>query len=54
MTYVIDYISERMNIFHMCIYKSLIFGSKTLEIIFISDYQAHGLLLQILSINFLT
>ena len=28
----------------MCTYKS--FGAKTLEIIFISDYQAHGLVLQ--------
>ena len=28
-------------------------GAKTLEIIFISDYQAHGLLLQMLSMTFL-
>ena len=27
------------------------FGAKTLEIIFISDYQAHGLVLQMLSTN---
>ena len=31
-----------------------IFGAKTLEIIFISDYQAHGLLLQMLSMAFRT
>ena len=30
----------------MCTYKSLV--PKTLEIIFISDYQAHGLVLQML------
>ena len=33
----------------MCTYKSLV-----LEIIFISDYQAHGLLLQMLSMTFWT
>ena len=32
----------------------LVFGVKTLEIIFISDYQAHGLLLQMLSMTFWT
>ena len=32
----------------------LVFGAKTLEIIFISDYQAHGLVLQMLSITFWT
>ena len=31
-----------------------VFGAKTLEIIFITEYQAHGLLLQMLSMNFLT
>ena len=31
-----------------------VFGAKTLEIIFISDYQAHGLLLQMLSMTFWT
>ena len=31
----------------------IVFGKKTLEIIFISDYQAHGLLLQILSMTLL-
>ena len=30
-----------------------VFGAKTLEIIFISDYQAHGLL-HMLSMNFYT
>ena len=34
----------------MCTSKSL--GAKTLEIIFISDYQAHGLVLQMLSMTF--
>ena len=51
---VIDAIPEGINIFHMCTYKCLVFCSNTLEIIFISDYQAHGLLLQLLSIKFLT
>ena len=54
MSDVIDDISERINIFHMCTYKSLIIGAKTLEIIIISDYQAYGLLLQMLSMNVLT
>ena len=36
----------------MCTYMS--FGVKTLEIKFISDYQAHGLLLQMLSMIFWT
>ena len=43
MSDVIDVISERLNIFHM--YKALVFAAKTLKIIFISDCQAHGLLL---------
>ena len=30
-----------------------VFGAKTLEIIFISGYQAHGLFLQMLSMTFL-
>ena len=30
----------------MCTYKTVVIGAKTLEIIFISDYRAHGLLLQ--------
>ena len=30
-----------------------VFGAKTLGIIFISDYQAHGLVLQMLSMTFL-
>ena len=34
----------------MCI----VFGAKTLQIIFIFDYQAHGLLLQMLSMTFWT
>ena len=35
MSDVIDDISERTNIFHMCTYKTLVIGAKTLEIIFI-------------------
>ena len=54
MSGVIDDISEITNIFHMCTYKSMVIGAKTLEIIFISDNQAHGLLVQMLSMNFLT
>ena len=34
----------------MCTYKSLI-GAKKLETLFISDYQAHGLVLQMLSMT---
>ena len=52
MSDVIDAISERTNIFHMRTYKSLVIGAKTLEIIFIYDYQAHRQLLQILSVDF--
>ena len=33
---------------------SYVFGAKTLEIIFISVYQVHGLLLQMLSMTFWT
>ena len=40
---VMDDTTEIINIFHMCAYKSLVFGAKTLELICISDYQAHGL-----------
>ena len=47
-----DDISERIHIFHMCTSKYLVFGTKILESIFISDHQANGLLLQMLSINF--
>ena len=52
MSDVIDEISKRTNIFHMRSDKSLVIAAKTLEIIFISDYQSHGLLLQMLSTNF--
>ena len=45
MSDVIYVISEKMNIFHMYNNKALVFAPKTLEIIFLSDYQAHGLLL---------
>ena len=48
---VIEDISERLHIFHMCTYKSLVIGAKILEILFMPDYQAHGLLLQMLSMN---
>ena len=44
-------ISERNNIFLMNAYKSLVFGAITLEILFISDFQAHELLLQTDAIN---
>ena len=37
----------------MCTYTSMVFSAKTLETIFIFDYQAHELLLQMLSLNFL-
>ena len=40
---VMDDTSERINIFHMCVNKSLVSGAKTFELICISDYQAHGL-----------
>ena len=53
MSDVIDDISERTNIFHMRSDKSLVIAAKSLEIIFISDYQSHGLLLQMFSMNVL-
>ena len=34
MSDVIDGISERTNIFHVCSYRSLVIGAKKLEIIF--------------------
>ena len=46
------YFRNYQYMFHMCTYKSLVICSKTLEIIYISDYQAHELLLQMLLINF--
>ena len=52
MSDVKDDILERTKAFHTCTYKSLVVGTVTLEIIFISNYQAHGLLLQMLSMNF--
>ena len=52
MSDVIDDISDITNIFYMCTYKYLVIGAKTLEIIFISEYQAHRLLLQKLSMTF--
>ena len=54
MSDVMDDISERNNVFHMRTYKSLVISSKMLEIMFKSDYQAHEMLLQMLSINFST
>ena len=54
MSDVIDDISERTNIFHMFSYRSLVIGTKTLECIFISDYQGYVLMLQMLSMIFLT
>ena len=53
MSDIIDGISGKINIFHMCTYKSLDVGAKTLGMIFISDYQAHGLLLHMFPMNFL-
>ena len=50
MSDVINDILERITY----TYKSLVFGAQTLDIIFTSDYQAHGMLLQMLSVNFLT
>ena len=47
-----DDILERINAFKTCSYKYLVIGTVILESIFISDYQAHRLLLQMLSINF--
>ena len=49
MSDVIDGISERTKIVHMFTYISLVIGAKSLEIILISDDQAHELLLQMLS-----
>ena len=34
---VINNTLERINLFHMCTSKSLVFGAKTLEIIFINS-----------------
>ena len=51
---VIDDNPERINISYMCNYKSMVFVAKTLELIFIFDYHAHELLLQMFSLNFLT
>ena len=53
MSDIIDAISERIKIFHTRTYKSLDVGAKTLGIIFISEYQVHGLLLHMLPMNFL-
>ena len=44
MSDIIDGISETINLFHNCTYKSLVIGAKVLELTFISDYQAYGLL----------
>ena len=45
------YLRKTMNIFHMFPYKPLAVRALILEILFITDYQAHGLLLQMLCIN---
>ena len=37
-----------MNIFHMFSHKSLEYGAKVIEIIYIADYKAHGPLLEML------
>ena len=50
MSDALDDISYIINIYYMCTYKSLVFGAKN-YIHF--AYQAHGLLLQMLSINIL-
>ena len=44
MSIVINNILESITIFHMCNYQFVVFGAKTLEIIFISAYQANELL----------
>ena len=43
MSDVIDGILKRINIFYICTYKSLAFGAKPLEIIFVYYYQANEL-----------
>ena len=48
-----DDISGKMDIFHMFYDKSLVLGAKIVEIIFITDYQAHVHLLQMLQVNLL-
>ena len=53
MSVVINNILERITIFHICNYQFVVFGAKTLEIIFISAYQANEQLLQMLSMSFL-
>ena len=45
LTYLQDVIKFKIRTLNVYLY---VFGAKTLEIIFISDYQAHGLLLQFL------
>ena len=50
-SYLQDVIKLKIRTLNVYLY---VFGAKTLEIIFISDYQAHGLLLHMLSMNFWT
>ena len=54
MSDVINDIFIKNQYIDMCTYKSLVFDAKLFDIIFISDYQAHVLLLQIISMDFLT
>ena len=49
--YLQDVIKFKIRTLNVYLY---VFGAKILEIIFISDYQAHGLLLQMLSMTFWT
>ena len=46
--YVIDSASERMNIFYMFPYKSIVIGAKTLEIVFSACHQTNRYLLHML------
>ena len=49
--YLQDVIKLKVRTLNVCL---KVFGAKTLEIIFISDYQAHGMVLQMLSMTFWT
>ena len=46
-----DSVSERINIFYVCPYKSIVIGAYTLGIIFSTCYQTNRYLLHMLLIN---
>ena len=46
--YLRDSVSERMNIFYMFPYKSIVIGTKTLEIILSTCYQTNRYVLHML------